>query len=348
MSYHDQLLVPCPDLQADIFEIWRKDTKPRDPIPFLEYINSPANRNGIDMQVAPGEGKVKTVNVTYTQRLPESSVDEATERGCDVGDLRGNNSKDYTIDTNDLLQSKERISAEHLARACKANGQYVAEVILRHMDVIDRKVASRIGAEAALLKGSYSADAVAAYSITNDILEVSTKASGAYAIGAHVEIEQVAQMSGFASALMFGGSALSEYMKLTLAGCCANQGLDVQEIYNLYGYSFAYDRRLAEALGSALNANLIMEPGALQLLHYQQTEWKRNIPIELNSGYASFPMTTPAGVPVDVYIKDNCADVIDINVFANVKLVGLPEDLYPSGDNFEGVTYVGQVNVANS
>lgn len=348
MSYLDQILVPCPDVQADIADVWGKTTNPNDPIPFLQYITSPANTNGIDMQVAPGDGKVKTVNITYTQRLAESSVSDATERGCDVGEVRGNNSKDYTIDTNDLVQSKERITAEHLARACKDNGQYMAEVILRHLNVIDRKIASQIGAEAALLKGAYSADAISAYSITNDILGVATKASGAYAIGAHVEIEQAIQMSGFSSGLMFGGAALNEYMKLTLAGCCSNQGLDVQEIYNLYGYSFAYDRRLASALGNALNNNLVMEPGALQLLHYQQTEWKRNAPIELRSGYASFPLTTPAGVPVDVYVSDTCADKVDINVFANVKLVGLPEDLFPVGDNFEGVNYVAQVNVDNS
>jgi hypothetical protein len=348
MSYQSQLLVPCPDLQAEIFSVWQASNDRRDPIPFLEYITSPDNRNGIDMQVAPGEGKVRTVNLTYTQRLPESSVTEATERGCDVGEVKGNCSKDYTIDTTDLIQSTERITAQHLARACKNNGQYISERLLAHLNVIDRKVSSQIGAEAALLKGAYSADAVAAYSITNDVLEVATKASGAYAIGAHVEIEQVTQMTGFNSALMFGGSALNEYMKLTMAGCCANVGLDVQEIYNLYGYSFAYDRRLATALGNGINNNLVMEPQALQLLHYQETEWLSNSPIDMNSGYASFPLTTPAGVPVDVYIKDNCAGKIDINVFANVKLVGLPEDLFPTGDNFEGVTYVGQVNVNNS
>ena len=349
MSYLSQLLVPCEDLQYKIAEMFGKDgTMPLDPITFLEYVNSPANTSRIIAEVAPGSGKVRNVNVTYFQRLLESTVTDATERGCDVGEEVGNCVTQYTIDTTDLVQSKERISAEQLKRYCDNNPTFMAERLLMHLNVIDRKVATKIGTEAALLTGTYSNDAEDFFTVTDNSLQIATKdASGNYAIGAHQEIKQATDMTGFSSALMFGGAALQQYMELTLAGCCADQGLSVEEIYNLYGYSFGYDRRLATALGGQTQ-NLVMEPGSLQLLQYQQEGWKDNMPIDFNSGYASFPLTTPAGVKVDVYIKDNCPGNVDINIFANTKLVGLPEDLFPTGDNFDGVNYVGQVNVNNS
>jgi hypothetical protein len=349
MSYLDQILVPCPDLQRDVFEAWGRSTIPRDRLTFLEYINSPENRNGIDMQVAPGQGKVRTVNVTYRQRLLESAVTAATERDCAVQEVEGNKSKDYTIDTDDLLKTGERVTAKHLARACKDNGQYMAEVLAWRLSVLDQAIATEIGKQAALLRGAFSKDAKALYSIpASEKMTVRTKdASGNYQLGAHTEIQLATEMSGYNSAIMFGGGVLKEYMNLSIAGCCANSGLDVLELYNTYGYAFGYDRRLAEALGGQ-SSNLIMEPQSLQLLHYTENEWDDNAPIEKNGNYVSFTLRTPAGVPVDINITDTCANKIDMNFFANIKLVGLPEDMYRTGDNFEGVTYVGQVDVDNS
>ena len=348
MSYLSQLLVPCEDLQYKISDVWQKDTTmPNDGIPFLQYINSPTNANRIEAEVAPGSGKVRNVNVTYFQRLLESTVTDATKRGCDVGEAVGNCVTQYSIDTTDLVQSKERISAEQLKRYCDNNGNFMAERLLMHLNVIDRKTATKIAGEAALLNGPYSNDAEDFFTVTDNSLQIATKdASGNYAIGAHQEIKQATSMTGYDSALIFGGASLQQYMDLTLAGCCADSGLNVEEIYALYGYAFAYDRRLATALGGQTQ-NLVMEPGALQLLQYQQEGWKSNMPVDFQSGYASFPLTTPSGVKVDVYIKDNCPGNVDINIFANTKLVGLPEDLFGTGDNFEGVKYVNKVTVNN-
>lgn len=349
MSYQSTLLTQCEDLQDKLVNVFGKDGQmPNDPIPFLQFLRSEQNTNGVNMLVNPGEGKTKNVNLTYFQRLGESTVTEASERGCDVGETRGNCVKQYTIDTTDLLQSSERIKASDLARFCESNPQYLAEVIARHMNVIDRRVATKTANEAAALLGGYSADAVNFYGITNDILTVSTKASNEYVIGAFERVSTAARMSSFNGFLSFGGAAMQEYLNITLSGCCSNQGIDVRDIYDRFGYAFMYDRRLATALGSAANANLIMEPGALQLLMYTETPWKDGMQIEFNSGYAAFPFTTAAGVEVDVYIKDNCPGNVDINVFANTRLVGLPDDLFPVGDNFSGVNYVAQVNVSNS
>lgn len=348
MSYGSQVLIQCTDLQDKLSEVWGKTSMGvSDPIPFLEYIVSDANRNMIDDMVTFGNGKTRNVQLTFFQRLLEDTVVAASERGCAATEKYGNCDEVYSIDTTDLLKSGELINAADLARFCESNPMYIAERLAHHLNVIDRAVATKIAGQASALLGGWSADAVQYYSITGDVLEVATKdGSGNYSIGAWEQINNAARMSGYEGLVGFGSAGLAEYMRLSQSGCCANQGLDVVDIYNQWGYAFAYDRRLADALGSIANNSLIMEPGALQLIDYTETPWKDGV-MDFSPGYIGEQITTPAGVAVDLYIKDDCGK-LSINVFANVKLVGLPDDLFGTGDNFDGVQFAAAVNVNNS
>lgn len=347
-EYRDNLLTQCEDFQDKLENVWEKDASfVRDPIPFLEYVTSPENTNMVDMVVNPGKGKTMNVNVTYFQRIPEDEVETASERGCAVDREKGDCVEQYSIDTTDLLKSGEIIKAKNLQRYCANNDEYFIGVLMRHLNAIDRKVASKISTQAAALVGGWSDNVEEFYTVTDDRLEVVTKTSDdQYAIGAIEDVDAAAGMSSYNGFLSFGGAAMNQYMRRTQSGCCSNSGLDVLALFQQYGYAFAWDRRLAAALGG-VNDNLIMEPGAFQLLNYVETPWREDITLEFGSGYEAFPLTTPAGVDVDVYIKDDCPGEVSINVFANVKLVGLPDDLFPQGDEFDGVNYAAQVRVVN-
>jgi hypothetical protein len=346
MSYLSTALIQCEDLQEKIIDVWTNKTFPNDPIPFLEYLTSPANRRQIVDIVNTGRGKTRTLNVTYFQRLAESTVEDASSRDCAATDKIGNCETTYEMDTTDLKKSSELIEAADLERFCQDNPTYIAERILHHMDVIDRSVASKSSSEAAAVLGGWSDDAEANYTVTADKLVVETKdSSGNLRAGTWEEIYSAASMSGFNGFVGFGGNLLREYMALTQSGCCADQGIDIGNIMNRYGFAFAYDRRLANALGSTSTQNLIMEPGALQLFDYVQTPWKDGI--DFNAGYYAQAMTTPAGVNVDVYVKDECPGTLKLAVYANTMVKGLPTDLYATGDNFSGVTYAAGVTVTN-
>ncbi len=346
MSYQSTVLVQCEDIQNKLSNVFgRTSIGVNDPIPFLEFINSDMNTNGIDMQVNPGGGKTKTINLTYFQRMLEDSVSAASERGCAATQKVGNLEQAYTIDTTALLKSQELILAKDLARFCENNQEYIASRIVAHMNVIDRKVASQTASQANALMGGYSADTAANYTVTNDALIVATKdSSGNIVPGTLEQIQSAANSSGYTGVVGFGGNLLREHMALSLAGCCANQGIDVAEIYAQYGFAFAYDRRLSSALGSTMTQNMIMEPGALQLLNYTEQPWKDGL--DFSAGYVAQELTTPAGVKVDFYMKDDCGS-LSLAMYANTKLVGLPADMFITGDNFDGVTFAGQVTVTN-
>ena len=346
MSYQSTMLVQCENLQEKLETAWMSN-QVADSSPFLEYLNSPENTAGINQVINPGQGKSRTLNLTYFPRLSETENTEATGRPCSAQDKIGNNVAQYEIDTEATTPSGERIAIEDLTRFCDDNDSYIAQVLARHLDVMDRKIAVKTATEATALVGQYSADTIAAYSLADpSILTVTTKTSGLNVFGAYEKIQAATIMSGFGGYVHFGGQLMFEHMRLSLAGCCTNDGLSVPELYNLYGSAFAYDRRLATALGSVTTESLVFRPQALQLLTYVQSPaYTPNM--NWMSNYSKFVLFTPAGVPVDVLIKDDCG-VIDINMYAATKLVALPSEMFLTGDNFAGVNFVGQVSVVNT
>jgi hypothetical protein len=348
MSYQSGTLVQCPNLQFGLGQIFDQVMN-REALPFPEFIRSEDNRNGINITVNPGSGKTRTVELTYWPRLAESSVEETTGRTCAAQEKIGNNVKTYSIDTEDVLRSGERIQYSDLSTFCENNPDYVLRVIARHLDVVDRKIATVISTQAAALLGEWSADVQSNYTMSGDKLQVRTKTSGGTVVAGALEtIRTATEMSGFATAVGFGGNLLREHVALSLAGCCSDSGLDLQAILNLYGFAYAYDSRLAAALGSTSTQSLIMAPGALQVLNYVQNPAITELNFVFgNGGYRAFTAVTPAGYDVDVLIKDDCG-VVDINVYACVKLVGLPDALFLNGDKYEGVTYAAGVVVNNS
>lgn len=346
------LLIACEDLGAKLDQVWASadPLSAVDPIPFLEFILSPENTSGIVQAVAPGRGKVRSVNVQWEQRIAESEVTSVTGRDCEATGTNKMFEANYTIDTQDVEKISQVIKVEDLAHLCEDNPNYVARQIAKMADAMDRKVASNIASEAAALVGRYSASAAtyfgnSAMPSPYDTLVVATKdASGNIVPGAWEKIDMARIMSGFSSFVGFGSAALAEYMRLGLAGCCTNYGLDIAEIYNLYGKSFAYDRRLAAALATDSDA-LFMEIGALQLLTYTQNPGLGVLNFDLP--FEAFNMVTPRGLPVDVLIKVDCPGEIHINMFSNTKLIGQPDDLYAVGDDFRGTKGTGFVKITN-
>lgn len=355
MSYAGSLLVQCENIQEKVVQAFGVDHSIAPyPTSFLEFIMSETNTREIVQQVSPGRGKARNVTVTYFQRIQADEVVEEYGRNCEVTDQRGNLSETYEIDTEDVLTVGEKINAADLTRFCDDNPIYIASRLLSLLNAMDGKISKRVAAEAALLRGNFSKYVTTdtdTFTITSDKLKVKTKdsTSGHLIPGASENITTAAELSLMNGFVGFGGSALREYFNFVAKGCCASQGVDVGEIYREFGFFYGYDPELAKALGSIAYDSLIMRPGALQLLTYTQSEWKEGVsPAFTPGGYMSFATVTPAGVPVDVIITDNCPGEIGIKVIANVRLVGLPADMFGSGDEYEGVTGVAGVVVDNS
>ena len=90
-------------------------------------------------------------------------------------------------------------------------------------------------------------------------------------------------------------------------------------------------------------------PGALQLVTYNRSSWKAALPIpaEAANYYHAAVADPMAGLVYDWTMKDDCG-VVTSNLTWTGKLIALPNDMFATGDPYEGVTGVAKITITNS
>jgi hypothetical protein len=102
---------------------------------------------------------------------------------------------------------------------------------------------------------------------------------------------------------------------------------------------------LAAAQGSQSKA-LVTTAGAIQWLSFNLAEWNAGITPVPGANYSKTQVFTPAGVPVDLTMKDDCGS-LSIVLTTTGKIVTLPTDIYEASDKYAGVNYVNCVSIVN-
>ena len=352
MSCLSSILQVCPNLQKFLNDHFSNcnNGMVREEFPFAEFLGSPANNKGLDRVVHPGQGKTRKVDLLYTKRIPESDVaeDQANPK-CTATNQYGQCSNTYEIDVTQNVQANEKVNITDLTEVCQNNGEYFLGRIAQLMDVVERKMATDITTQAVALTGAWAADVdgvVANELVVKTLKDGTTQELDPFTM--EVIDEALRKTAYCAPAGIFGGSTLSKYARRIMAGCCAQQGIDLMKIWNQYGLSVAYDRRVKTALGSN-DKSIVVQLQAIALLWYTVNSWKEGVPAVVTSGlnYVSTVAVTPRlGIPVDVNFKDDCG-VIHMIVTGTVKPVAMPDDMFPVGDEFDGVKWFNKIKVTN-
>lgn len=358
MSYVTSVLNACPDLQADLdqyFNVCDASLLP-DPAPLNEFLWSGLNRSNISQTISPGQGKVRTLQLRYDQRLLESAVTtvDGCTPNCSASTRRGDLITEYTIDTCDTLQVEELIRTSDLKEACRDNSTIILKKIAMLMKAIDSKIATKMTGLAITKYGNWQANVqntvTDSTGNTKKALKVQTKRPTAFTDinpEAWYDVDTAIQQTNYCGgAVIFSAADFYKYAKLMEAGCCSSQGIALDEILRNHGKTVLWDRRFENAMGHEY-AMAVM-PGALQPVYYNAfiqspSEVAGN---SQGSNYEEFRMLTATGIPVDVVLSDNCG-AFSIIIRATVSLVALPTDMFAPGDHMEGVTFVNKLKVMN-
>lgn len=343
-----RILSECPQIQRPLGELFI-EVGQREQLPFLEYLNSPENTRLIRLEVSPGRGKLRTVEARWIQRLPETEVEEGSDiKTCTSTNIYGDSTETYTLETTDTYTASQLISADAISRHCQDNSRYILESVMRLMDAIDRKVASAAATQAVSAIGSWGTEVDDYYTVTDNFLRIATRQTGGQALNefALADILQATRMANYPGApIVFGGAEMQRYANAVQAGCCTQYGIDLAAISAQNGFGFAYDARLANAFGSQLK-NLCTTPGAMQWISFNLAQWNEGVNPVAGSNYSKVIAFTPAGLPVDLTMKDDCTD-LSIVVTHTGKLVTLPTDIYEASDKYAGVNYVNGIQIVN-
>ena len=346
MSYISNIVQSCPNLQDRLVNHFSA-CPILENYPFYQFMLSEINTSGVQMAVHPSSGKRRTVELRYQQRYLESNVTEGFSDFCSSENKPGDSIATYEIDDTDRVGISSVLNVDHFAEACDSTASYLAAEVARLIDVVERKVATKYAAEAALLTGKWASDV---QNVTNDILALDVElTSGELNLKAAQALKRALQKTGYCDTpIVFAGDDYVNYAEAMQAGCCSNQGVDLSAILAKYGTATLYDKRIASALGG-VEFGVVLQPKALQPLFYTKGNWKNEALLGVFAGvpssYTSTTIVSPNGLPLDVFISDNCSNggQITISVSVSTKLVGMPSDMFAIGDDLEGVTFVNKI-----
>lgn len=328
----------------------------REPMPFAEFMASPLNNKGLSQVIAPGGGKKRSIELLYTTRIPESAVAENDTDLCACTDERGNCSQVYDIDPDANLSICEKIKNTSLRGICKPNDQIIMEKMAYMVDALERRIATEIVQQASFLAGEWNTAEVP--NVVNGQLIIKTKKdSDGFSVNpfAMPEIDFALSASGYCGTpVIFGGRELFQYYRTLLAGCCADSGIDLSSMLSLYGKAVMYDPRVANTANGFVggqNIGIVTQPGALALLTWNEFGWNAgltNLPFQNGANYARTLIVSPRlGIPMDVIVKDECPGTLTITLSAVVKVVSIPNDIFPVGDKYRGVNFFNEIKVTN-
>lgn len=349
MSYCASTLEACPTLQAQIDEHFATCNSGLhlEEIPLAEYIASPANRSNLTQVISAPNAKIRSIDLIYDQLILEAAVNTSNSEFCTATTKRGNCSQNYTIDPSLNYSVEQKIEESDLRTACLDNGAWWAKQILKMMLALEHKIATVWTTQAVALSGAWN---------TADIPETIDG-------GGHLEIPITLQTgfpnpvasqilnndivaNGYCSTpFVAAGTDFYRYMNVTQKGCCTNQGLDLAAIQAQWGMAVAYDRRVKNAMGGN-QYGLIVQPNSVIPLYWVKHPWKDGMAIPSGGGsnYVNYGLMLPRlAIPVDVYFVDKCPGEFHITISTVTKVVGLPEDLFPTGYHLDGVTFVNKI-----
>jgi hypothetical protein len=341
------ILSECPNIQMALSELFM-EVGQRESLPFIEFLNSPENVKMIKQEISPGGGKLKTVEARWIQRLPETVVEEGEDiLTCTSTNTYGDTTTTYTLESSDTYIASQLIKADEIARHCQANNVYIMEAIMRLMNAMDRKINSVAATQAVAGIGNWGTDVEDFYTVTGDCLTIATMNGDTepnpFALA---DITQATRMANYPGApIAFGGPAMQRYANAVQAGCCTQYGIDLATITAQNGFGFAYDARVAEALGS-VNKALVTTPGAIQWLSYNLAGWNANMQPIAGANYTKTQVITPSGVPCDLTLKDDCGN-LSVVLTTVGKVITLPSTIYQAEDKYAGVNYVNCVTIVN-
>lgn len=351
MSASNTLLTVCKDIQTGLPNLWGAPTVRRERLPMLESLMM-FSRPMLPV-VSPGMGKVRKVESTWFPRLLESQMKETSTRTCKATRSPQEFTHDYEIDPKDLIQGDFFMEAEDLAEWCGNNGDLLSGEIARTINALDRKAATKIAEEVALMPGKWASDVQNVDA--QNALKVPTvrNAAGDPAVDTVQKINFAAvQQTGYLGPYMVvGGHELYNYINAVQQGCCYEGGLNLGEIYQRWGMAAMYDRRLVTALVGTGADSLTIDMDTIQILNYVQAPWKEGMPMMTprdigGTGWA-FVVNSPAGILYDVRISYDCGR-LDVVIDSVVGARSLPDNLVQEGDVYRGVKWINKLLVDNS
>lgn len=322
----------CEKIQTSLIDLMGANSpeRKRTPVGYLQAITSPTNTAGLSViPINIGNGKKRSVRVTYAQRGVESDIQDTENDGC-TSDLSKTPYEDI-VSIEDVMSTKTlTFSEEEMAKLCESDQSWIARIINAELDPFMTKLNKALLTKQNTSFGNFADGTATVHN--RQLLVAATKTPFYYGESQILGDFEDIDFSG--RPILIGSGKLRDYTRMAKIGCCNAQGLDMGQSGD---FDFFQDRHVAGIMGNADNF-IGLAPGNTQLLTFNKYEGARA------KNFGNIIKTTMVdpftGIKLDMKWKyDDCAEVWNLVFSLNYNMFFLPTNAFASGDANEGVNY---------
>lgn len=350
--------ISCPAVQQRLDRVGFLDNLKMEIPGFLAYVLSPNNRmDVIQREINMRPGGRRSVEVVYGQRFLESMAEAYGRISCGSWSKDGETSTLYSIDPADGFRAGFQISTRDLEERCERSEDYIAERMMKLMDVLARRLATKLAIDALANTGNFASDVDAGNPAgTSAFKQGATKLGGVGGLSTDfLEVMRFEMQNNFEADtpfFAFGHELLMKYIASLQAATENNTqtGLAAGRYYEQSGVTLAHDRRIGT---NATNANDVLAtiPGAIQMISFN--EFRSILEFESATETQGVIQHPNPDIPLsfDYRAKYTCNDqderIWDFELAINADFIFAPNDMFQAGDRMEGVNGVNLFRIAN-
>ena len=295
----------------------------RDKVGIISFLMSPENLSGVEtIQLDPGTGKRKCVELNWIQKLCEATINESITDDCSTGTETPPYCEDITI-TNELETNNMVFDEDNMRRLCgplaETDEMWIASVINAQFNALltywDKLVLAAVLANVGTFMDGDTIKAIQLFNtINSDAIGPRTRAI------ANIEDEfNQAALTGKPN--IIGAGEVNKWTRMINFGTPNAAGQDVGMMGD--AFNFFYDRFVEGIFGA--NEFLVIAPGISQLLTWQKYvgRYAKKSPT-FEHGTIVDPVT---GIRFDLKVHyDDCSDTYYTKLQQNWEFFVIPDD----------------------
>ncbi len=357
MSDYISPLVACPALQARLVDLY-ENLNPTEPTPLTAFLSSDINLRGMKLvpqYAAPGNGKLRKVQLIYTPRKTEDEIADTLTTECVSLTEPAQNAEEYEINPDSGVQVDETFYLRDLATSCQDNEDYIASRVMAMLDGCRRKMETELTSSLSTEIGLFATTDDIGTLVSSDRTVKTVKT--AYSDGrlnedALSQIYYSARQAAFIDKpYIFGTGTIEKYFQALSAPAVTQWGLDLKK-YTDNQYVFLPSYRIADAFNQGCKERFIaLDANAFFILQYNKFEGMDGLNTlnAQNSGFVQDVIVDPmTGLKFNYkWVYSPCGEKASLFISTAFKLASVPKDMYASTDRLSGVKGSLQFEIGN-
>ncbi len=347
MSDYISPLVACPALQARLVDLY-ENLNPTEPTPLTAFLSSDLNLRGMKLlpqYAAPGNGKVRKVQLVYTPRKTEDDIADTLTTDCVSSNEPVQNSTEYQIDTESGVQVDETFNIRDLASACQENEDYIASRVMAMLDGCRRKMETELTTALSTKTGLFATSDDVGTLVSSDRTYKKVKtvdSDGHFSEDALAQIYYSARQASFIDKpYVFGTGTIEKYFQSLSAPAVTQWGLDLKKyIENQYVFLPSY--RIASAFNTGGKERFVaLDSNSYFILQYNKFEGMEGLNTinAQNAGFVQDIIVDPmTGLKFNYkWVYSPCGEKASLFISTAFQLAAVPDDMYANTDRLQGV-----------